>query len=212
MPTKCDPGGTGEIEGRIGKPRRRENIRAELEHGRRNKTRKLATSASLSPSLPSFFLLSFLPSLSRRLPLRTSHPIRFSSFHFYMDFFSRTRPFFLSFVESLAQTCCTSPPHFSSLSQSPSFFSFYFFFPSWVLQFSGFNVSSTSTPLKVVIIKVLMMLFLNCSLLLYRASLQNSLLRSLICHLFLKDIISINIVKMDRACFNANNTSVAKIR
>lgn len=92
---------------------------------------KRANSQRASLFLPltaSFFLLSFLPFPFCRLPLRTSHPIRFSSFHFYMDFFSRARPFFLSFVESLAQTCC--PPHFSSLSQPLSFFSLYFFFPS----------------------------------------------------------------------------------
>lgn len=92
--------------------------------GRRNKTRKLETSTSLSLLffLPLFFRPSPpFPFLLRRLSLRTSHPIQFSSFHLYMDFLASRGPFFLSFVERLAQTCCTSPPHFFPLSISPSF-------------------------------------------------------------------------------------------
>lgn len=79
-----------------------------------------------------------------------------------MDFFSRARPFFLSFVESLARTLLARAlsSFLLALSVSVLLLSvfFYFFFPSWVLQFSGFNVSSISTPLKVVIIKGLMLL------------------------------------------------------
>ena len=63
-----------------------------LDTGRRNKTRKLDTRLSLS--------LSFLPLYSTE----ANHPIRFSSFHLYIDFLP-SRPFFFS----LGKACANLP-------------------------------------------------------------------------------------------------------
>ena len=75
---------------------RRENIGKQpgrsLDTGRRNKTRKLDTRLSLS--------LSFLPLYSTE----ANHPIRFSSFHLYIDFLP-SRPFFFS----LGKACANFP-------------------------------------------------------------------------------------------------------
>lgn len=110
--------------------RRRENIRAELEHGRRNKTRKLVTSVSLSPSLrPSSSCLSS-PSLSAVFPFERVTPSGFPLFTFIWIFLAARGPSSSHSLRALRKLACTSPPHFSSLSQSPSFFPFYFFFPS----------------------------------------------------------------------------------
>lgn len=175
MPAKYDPGASGGIEGRIGK----------LEEGKhqggawtRQERIKRANSqrASLFLSyslLPLFFSLLSSPPLPRpfcRFSLRTSHPVRFSSFHLYMDFFSRTRLFFPLFVEWLAQTCCTRALLISPYSISV-FFLYLFFLPlrecyNSVVLMSRLFLRS----LLPVVIKVLVLLRFSLKLFLITAS------------------------------------------
>lgn len=85
------PYGLGGVGGQIGKLGEGKHQGGAWITGRRNKTRKLNTRLSLS--------LSFLPFHSTE----ANHPIRFSSFHLYIDFLP-SRPFF-----SLGEACANLP-------------------------------------------------------------------------------------------------------
>jgi len=121
MPAKHDPAGSGGIEGRTGKPKGGENVRAEPEHGRRNKTRANSRRASLARSLALLFFHFSFPRYPRRLAPRTSHPGPvFPLFTFIWIFLAAGDPSSSRHSSgerargrTLAQTCRTGPPYVS---------------------------------------------------------------------------------------------------